>query len=417
MREWLWKALCEVVLHEQYSNLYLKDHLQELPEKDRALASRIFYGTLQNYEYCRQAWMRFAKRKVSCKVGVLLTFSVYQLLFLDRVPQYAVIDEAVRLASKISKPTASFVNAILRKVQKEGMNLPENEEEALALKTSLPLWLIRMWKAQYGWQKAVQFAEASLATHPVFASLNPLRITPEDMKTVENWQKDAESPLYIYPGTAVFQDPLYKEGKISILDPGSYACASYGEARPNETVMDLCAAPGGKTMIMAEQMESTGHVHAYELHEHRARLIENEAKRLHLDNISVETGDSTRPLDVEEADLVLCDVPCSGYGVLARKPDMKLTLKPEDMDTLIPLQYSLLCNGADSVRKGGRIVYSTCTLNKKENEKQVDRFLKEHPDFILDAMQTREPDEMHDGFFMARMKRKQDPEAGSGASQ
>ncbi|WP_283650984.1 16S rRNA (cytosine(967)-C(5))-methyltransferase RsmB [Ileibacterium valens] len=405
MREWLWNALCEVVLHQTYSNLYLKNHLQELPEKDRALASRIFYGTLQNYVYCKAAWQRFAKTKVSGKLQVLLTFSTYQLLFLDKVPEYAVINDAVDLVKKNSSKQASFINAILRKVTREYFDLPEDEIKALALETSLPEWLVKMWKAQYSMEEAKAFAEATLDTLPVYAAINPTNQTAASRKEIESWQK-VQDGLYVYPKTSVANDPLYREGRISILDPGSYAIALYGNPSENEKVLDLCAAPGSKTMIMAEQMNNSGHIDAYDLHEHRARLIEQDMNRLHLSNISAKAADSTMIEPTKDYDLVLCDVPCTGYGVLARKPDMKLRLNPEDMDQLIPLQAKLLEKGSEAVKTGGRLVYSTCTLNKKENEKQVEKFLKNHPDFELDEQQTLYPDGNHDGFYMARMIRK-----------
>ena len=153
-------------------------------------------------------------------------------------------------------------------------------------------------------------------------------------------------------------------------------------------------------------MNNSGHIDAYDLHEHRARLIEQDINRLHLSNISAKAADSTMIEPTKDYDLVLCDVPCTGYGVLARKPDMKLRLNPEDMDQLIPLQAKLLEKGSEAVKTGGRLVYSTCTLNKKENEKQVEKFLKNHPDFELDEQQTLYPDGNHDGFYMARMIRK-----------
>ncbi len=407
MREWLWKALCEVVLHQSYSNLYLKNHLQELPKKDHALASRIFYGTLQNYDYCKACWQRFAKNRVSGKLQVLLTFSVYQLLFLDSVPEYAVINDAVGLAKKISVKSASFVNAILRKVISVPFDLPEDPVKALALQTSLPEWLIRMWSAQYSPQQAKDFAEASLDTLPVYAALNPLRITDDEISLLERegWKK-TEDGLYICPAGSAANGSLYQQGALSILDPGSYAIALYGRPEPGEHVLDLCAAPGSKTMIMAEQMKDTGQIDAFDLHEHRVQLIRNEADRLHLHHIKAEQADSARKSFEPVYDLVLCDVPCSGYGVLARKPDMKLKLDSAEMDTLIPLQYSLLENGASALRENGRIVYSTCTLNKKENEKQVEKFLKNHPDFELLRQQTMFPDGTHDGFYMALLKKR-----------
>lgn len=410
MRQWLWQALRQVMLHGAYSNLYLKDHLKELNPRDRALATRIFYGTLQNAAYCEACWKRFAKSRVSGSIAVLLTFSVYQLLFLDKVPAYAVVDDAVKLAGSKSKASADFVNAILRKVLEKPMELPENEEEKLALQTSLPLWMIRMWKKQYGWDRTKEMAGSSTCTLPVYLRLNPLRAR-EDDGTNMGLQKaeDLEAPmneLYIYPSDGLEQDQGYLEGKYSVQDPGSYAIARMAAPKPGDSVLDVCAAPGTKTMAMAEQMNGEGTITALDLHEHRVRLIEADAKRLGFEKmIDARTKDATDLSDLKRYDMVLCDVPCSGYGVLARKPDMKLHLAMETMDTLIPLQKKLLVQASEHVKPGGRLVYSTCTMNKKENEKQVEAFLKDHPDFVLKEEKSLLPDDKHNGFYMAELRR------------
>lgn len=407
MREWLWKALNEVILHGAYSNLYLKDHLDELPEKDQALAARIFYGTLQNYAYCQAMWKPYVTGKISGRLRVLLSMSCYQLHFLDKVPAYAIIDDAVRMVKKQSERQGAFVNAVLRKVQHAEIQLPEDPVARAALEYSLPEWLVRMWAAQYGIDAALQTARSSVETLPVYVRINPLKMTSETLQDALEkglLQKD-ESGLYVYLGRALGRDPLYLQGCISAMDPGSYAIAAYTQVQPGERVLDLCAAPGTKTMAMAEQMDNTGYIRAQDLHAHRAALIAQDADRLGIKIVEAGVQDAlAQPAD-QKYDLVLCDVPCSGYGVLARKPDMKLRIRPEDMDSLIPLQQAILEKGAACVDEGGRLVYSTCTLNKKENEKQVEAFLKSHPDFILDAQQTLMADARHDGFYMARLRR------------
>lgn len=410
MRQWLWQALRQVMLHGAYSNLYLKDHLSELSPKDRALATRIFYGTLQNAAFCEANWKRFAKSRVSGSLGVLLTFSVYQLLFLDRVPAYAVVDDAVKLARSRSKDSAGFVNAILRSVQAEPLRLPEDEVERLALETSLPLWMIRMWKKQYGWDATKMMAKASTCTLPVYVRRNPLRLTYE--KAREKGlvpASDLEAPMnevYIYPGDGLEMDQGYVQGEYSVQDPGSYAIVRMAGPQPGDIVLDVCAAPGTKTMAMAEEMQGNGSITALDLHEHRVKLIEADAKRLGFEDIiTAQAQDATDLSNLGEFDVVLCDVPCSGYGVLARKPDMKLHLSMETMDTLIPLQKQLLNEAARHVKPGGRLVYSTCTMNKKENEKQVEAFLKTHEDFRLQEEKSLLPDEKHNGFYMAELLR------------
>lgn len=404
MREWIWKALCEVVIRKAYSNLYLRDHLNELPAKDRGLATRIFYGTLQNYAYCQAAWKRFARGKVSAGASVLMTMSAYQLLFLDKVPAYAVINDAVKVAVHHFPALKGFVNAVLRKCADTPMELPEDDQERLALQTSLPLWLIRMWSAQYGSKQAEAFAKASLDILPDYVRINPMRITLQDLAARKDLVEDP-SGLYLYQGEGLAGDPLYLQGKISAQDPGSFAIAEFVEPEAGEKILDLCAAPGTKTMAMAEIMDDEGEITACDIHPHRVGLIASDAKRLHLDCVKTRVQDSAAMTDDTLYDRVLCDVPCSGYGVLARKPDLKLKLDNREIDTLLPLQKQLLETGADHLKEGGTLVYSTCTLNKKENEKQVEAFLQTHPEFELDAEQTMFPDGLHDGFYMARLRK------------
>jgi 16S rRNA (cytosine967-C5)-methyltransferase len=405
MRQWVWNGLCEVVLHKKYSNLYLKDHLQEVDEKDQALASAIFYGTLQNYDYCKAVWKRFVTGKINARAGVLLTMSVYQLLFLDRVPAYSVIDEAVDIAKKKMPGLAKLVNAVLRNVTREQFVFPSDPIKALALKNSLPEWLVRLWISQYGPRQAFLNSAASVCTLPEYVRINPLRITEKDLKERPELKPKG---MVKYERKQIFTDPLYKQGKITAQDPGSYEIAKWLDAKPGMKVLDLCAAPGTKSMAAAEMMENKGHIDSYDLHEHRARLIENDARRLHLDIVHPKFGDSTL-LEFEEDgkyDRVLCDVPCSGFGILARKPDLKLNLSPKTIDELVPLQAELLETGAKALKKDGRLVYSTCTINKKENEKQIEKFLENHPEFEAEDMQTIFPSDEHDGFFMAKLRYK-----------
>lgn len=411
VREWVYNALDEVIRSNTYSNLYLKEHLQEVDEKDQALASNIFYGTLQNYTLCEYAWKRFAKQKVGRKVGILLSMSVYQLLFLQRVPDYAVIDEANRIAAKRFPEKRAFVNAVLRKVVTTPLRYPDHPIEAMALQTSLPEWLITMWVKQYGPKSAFNFAKASLAALPVTVRRNPMKLDAKKaadyqrLEKIEDPELNPDGVLYRYTGNAIGKDHLYTSGAISVQDPASYKIARWTKARPNVKILDLCAAPGTKSMAMAEMAEDQAEILSLDLHDHRVSLIQNDAKRLNLNSVKAKQADSSKLEPNPEYDIVLCDVPCSGLGVLARKPDMKLHLKPAMLDELLPLQKEILASGAGQVKDGGLLIYSTCTLNRKENEKQVESFLTEHPDFTLLDQKTIEPNAQHGGFFIASLQK------------
>lgn len=397
MRKWLWKALDEVVNKEVYSNLYLRNHLHEVSERYRALATRIFYGTIQNYRYCRACWSKFVENKVNDKMDVLLTMSTYQLLFLDKVPSYAIVNDAVNIAKRINVKYAGLTNAVLHKVK-------HIETKDVALKYSLPDWLYKMWVSQYGQEQALIMAKASVNILPLYVRRNVLKTEVEDFSSSEFIC--VKDPLYIYTQNDYFHHPYYQKGYMSAQDEGSFAIAKFVDPKENERILDCCAAPGTKTMAMAEMMYNKGHIDSFDLHAHRKDLIESDAKRLGIDIVHAGVQDATKFKSSVLYDRILCDVPCSGYGVLSRKPDIKLRMLPEDMDTLIPLQYAILNNVCQYVKEGGFIVYSTCTMNKKENEKQIQRFLKEHDMFRLVDEVNIFSDSKQDGFYMAKLVRK-----------
>ncbi len=401
MRKWVFKALNSVINEGTYSNLYLQKNLHQVEPSQRSAATRIFYGTLQNYGFCTYVWKQFAKKGTRPDIEVLMGMSVYQLLFMDSMPDYAVINEAVEIAKQRSPKMKGFVNAVLRKVKTTDIVYPKDELEKTAVETSLPVWVLKMWKAQYGFEKAVEFAKATLATLPVYVRI---RGNSNDFKSPD-FTKTDEPNLMIYNGNEVNQHPLYKEGRFSVQDSGSYQISQFVGVEKGMSVLDCCAAPGTKTMAMAEAMEDEGCIVAGDIHAHRVELIKEDAARLHIQCVQAKCLDARDLSDVGDFDRVLCDVPCSGYGVMARKPDIKLRLDPTDMDSLIPLQKEILESASKHVKMDGILVYSTCTLNKKENEKQVESFLQKHDDFICLDMKTIEATNQHNGFFMAKLKR------------
>ena len=403
MRNWIYQALCAIILDQSYSNLYLRDHLDFCPKKDRALATRIVYGTIQNYGYLNYAIDQYAKKKVDKKVRILLAMSLYQLFYLDKVPAYAIVDEANQICQQISPKSKGFVNAMLHRIQKNQIQLPTDPLESLAIQTSLPLWLIRMWNAQYGQERTTQMAWASLKVLPVYVRRNPLKASLQEFEEA-GWE-NVEGDLYRYPQNDVAHHPFYREGKMSVQDLGSYQIACFVDAQAGMHVLDACAAPGTKSMAMLERMQDQGSLTCLDIHPHRVKLIQNEIRRLGLHQAKALVRDALAIEDLGLYDRVLCDVPCSGYGVLARKPDIRLRLQSTDMDTLIPLQQKILESCAAHVKTKGQIVYSTCTINKKENEKQIQAFLQDHPNFSLVEEKILFPNDQADGFYMAKLEK------------
>ncbi len=412
MREWCLHALCAICEEQAYSNLYLQQHLQQLEEKDRALAVSIVYGTLQNSRYVRYQWEAMVKRMPKKAIAHLLDMSIYQLLFLEHVPAYAIIHEAVDLCAKIAPNTKGMVNGVLRRFQREGKRaLPLDEWEALAIQASLPMWLLQMWKSQYGHETCKALCKSINRIYPQCVRINRMKTTRETLLkdpayTCGNLSEDA---LYVEKGNAANSED-YREGRISIQSEASQMVALWMDPKPGEQLLDVCSAPGSKAAHMAEHMQDEGLIICGDIHPHRVELIKQGAKRLALHILDARVMDATvlEGIKDEAFDGVLCDVPCSGYGVMGRKSDMKLHLDPQAMDTLIPLQYAILCQASKKVKKGGRLIYSTCTLNRKENEKQVERFLNEHPDYVRKKEQTFFPFEHGtDGFYIALMLRKE----------
>ncbi len=413
VRKWCVEALYEICDEKMYSNLYLQHHLHQLNEQDRALASMIVYGTLQNQRYVRYQWEHMVKRLPDKRIMYLLDMSIYQLLFLDAIPAYAIIHEAVELSKQVQPKAKGLVNGVLRRFQREGeRKLPKDEWKAISLRASLPEWIVQMWKSQYGEEACKKICESINQIHPQCVRVNVMKTSREKLMETGKYRcgclsKDA---LYLEKGNAA-ESEEYKKGDISIQSEASQMVALWMDPQPNERILDVCSAPGSKAAHMAEHMHNQGLIVCGDIHPHRVELIKQGAKRLSLSILDAHVMDATKLEEVADAafDGVLCDVPCTGYGVMGRKSDIKTHLNPSAMDTLIPLQYAILCCASKKVRPNGRLIYSTCTLNKKENEKQVMRFLKEHPSFLLQKEQTIFPYEHGtDGFYIALLLKKEE---------
>ena len=403
--------LKEICIQKGYSNLVLQKKLELAQEKDKGFITQIVYGTLQNYRYCRYQWVDFVKKMDHEEIALLLDMSVYQMIFMDKVPSYAIINDAVDIAKKINGRYANLVNAVLHKVDKQKVKeVVGKKEEVLAIKTSHPTWLVNMWIKQYGYDIAEKICFSNLEIKPVTARVNTLKISKQELLEKEplfqagNVSEDA----LIYHGSHLAATSYFKEGFVSIQDEASQMVAYLLDPKPGMRVLDTCSAPGTKATHIAQLMQDEGEILCGDIHEHRVHLIEEGAKRLDITCMKAVVMDATTLENIEGTfDRVLCDVPCSGYGVLANKSDIKYHMESSDMDTLIPLQQKILNCACEKVKQDGVLVYSTCTLNKKENEKQIEAFLSTHEDFILEEQKTIFPFEYQsDGFFMAKLRRK-----------
>lgn len=397
-RQAAFEALLKIQKEGAYSNLVVDATLKEnehFDERDKAFFSNLVYGTLDRLiliDYNLSMYLNQPVRKLKPELHTILRLGTYQLLFLDKVPSRAAVNESVNLA-KVNKSAfaASLVNAVLRRVADNGLKLPEgseNDPDYLAIKYSCPEWLISMWIEAYGFDNAIALAEKALEAAPVVVKVNTLKTTADDLiwKLAEEGvvaEKSTKFPdsLVLNNTGAVEELLAYQEGLFHAQDFASQICCKALDAKPGETVFDLCSAPGGKAFTIAQSMQNTGCVRAFDIYQSRVDLIKNGAKRLGLDNVYTYLSDATIfNENYGMADRVLCDVPCSGLGIIRRKPEIRFK-KSAEIDNLPEIQYSILCNATKYLKDGGRLVYSTCTLNPKENDEICNRFLEEHPEF------------------------------------
>lgn len=397
-RQVAFEALIKIHRDGAYSNLIVDSLLKEnseLDERDRAFVCNLVYGTLDRLiliDYNLGLYLNQPVRKLKPELHTILRMGTYQLLFMDKVPSRAAVNESVNLA-KVNKSSfaASLVNAVLRRVADNGIRLPDTSEtnpDYLAIKYSCPEWLISLWIESYGYDNAVALAEKALEAPPVVIRVNTTKITPDELiwklaeEGVISEKTDIAPDALIISNTgSVDELEAYKQGYFHAQDLASQLCCAALDPQEGETVFDLCSAPGGKAFTVAERMNNTGVVRAFDIYQSRVELIKNGATRLGLSNVFSYLSDaSIFNENYGLADRVLCDVPCSGLGIIRRKPEIRFKNR-SDIDNLPELQYRILCNATRYLKQGGRLVYSTCTLNPAENSEVCNRFLSEHPEF------------------------------------
>lgn len=411
-REAALKALVACEKDGAYLNIALRQILAEskMEARDNALATTIAMGVMKNSLYLDNIIKNLSSvkiKKLSVWIHNILRIGVFCNRFLDRIPVSATVNECVRLARRYGhNASAGFVNAVLRKSADSGDFLPKDKKsgEYISIKYSLPLWLVDLWQSEgYG----EEFFAAINLDPPVMVRLNTL-ITDT---LPEEFIKDDSLPHgYNYVGGgSVENHPLYKSGAVTVQDGASQKAISSFHIKEDMRILDLCSAPGGKTAYMAQLMNNTGEIISCDIHEHKLQLIENNLKRLGVSNTGVILNDATVFCkDFENSfDRVLADVPCSGLGVLRRKPDIKWTKSEIATKELAEIQEKILENAAGYVKKGGMLMYSTCTVCRIENEDRVKEFLSSHPDFsLVEERQLLPHKDNTDGFFYAVFERK-----------
>lgn len=405
----------------------------ELDRRDGALAARVCLGVLQNSLRLDYYISLYSSRKIGDiepKLMDILRLGAYQLIFMDKIPASAAVDESVKLCSDCGMSRAAgFVNAVLRRISENRNALPDipgaGSAEYLSTKYSYPLWLVKRLMGICGYDYAEGFLSACNQPAPLTVQINTLKISAEDYRLLLrqreiDFAQDAElkSCLNINGGS-VKDLPGYEEGLFYVQDKAARLSVSIADPKPRMRVLDCCAAPGGKSFAAAIAMENRGEILSRDIHEKKLNLIRSGAKRLGIDIISTAAGDAReRNTELENSfDLVIADVPCSGMGVIRKKPEIRLKSEGE-LAGLPAIQRDILNNAAIFVKPGGTLLYSTCTVFPEENEGVVSAFLAENSEFepvdfslgavkSQDGMYTFQPHiDGTDGFFAAKLKRK-----------
>lgn len=440
VRELALEALLNVEKKQAYSNLLLNNYLDsgKLSKKDAGLFTEIVYGTIQRsitIDYYLMPYIE-KQKKLQDWVKVLLKMTLYQMLYLDKVPARAAIYEAVEIAKKRGhKGVASVVNGVLRSIQRNGvpdLETMENDVERISIATSHPKWLVEKWVEQYGVHDTDRMCEMNLVPPNQSARANTAKAKVEEvlqMLTDQGFSVEkgelAEESIISLKGNMAYSN-AYKNGYMTIQDESSMLVAKALGVEMDDKVYDCCAAPGGKTTHIAELLKGSGTVISTDLHDHKVKLIKEQADRLHLSNIEAQALDSRKAKEIfkeEQFDKVLVDAPCSGFGVIRRKPDLKYTKTMEDIKQLASIQLAILKEVAPLVKKGGTLVYSTCTIDKEENADVVHAFLEANKEFEIDFnIKELLPEKVNsyvkegmlqllphyfgtDGFFIVRLKR------------
>ena len=430
-------VLEEVFNKKAYSNIALGRSLNksELEPKDKALVTEIVYGTIK-YKYTLDCildhFLKNGIKKLDTSVLNILRISIYQLRYLDKIPAFAVVNEAVELAKRKSTGAAKLVNGILRNYLRHTEEVyfdEKNNVEKLCFIYSFPKWLVEMFISQYSAEETIRILEGLNSRPSVTVRVNNLKTTYEDAfeKLLEYGYDISEGAvcpeaIIIKKGRNVEDNQLFIDGLISVQDESAMLVTPIMDLSENMKVLDLCSAPGGKTCHIAEMMNNTGEILSFDLHENKLTLIKENLKRLGITNVTCSKLDASKYVQklVEYGDRVLIDVPCSGIGIIRKKPEIKWTKDIISTKSLIEVQRNIMINSAKYVKVGGKLIYSTCTLNKTENEENIKWFLNKHPQFSIEPIYygnfknviyhnlgyvTILPNENMDGFFIAKLKK------------
>ena len=442
-REVALKVLYKIDRENAYSNIALdeeiKNNRNNLNERDIGLISEIVYGTTTwrlTLDEIIKKYSNIKIKKISTWILNILRMGIYQIVFLDKIPKSAAVNESVNLAKRYGhRSSSNFVNAILRKVDKkdyEDFFTIKDDIERISKTTSMPLWIINELLKDNSIDKVNEICQSSNERPKLCIRVNKLKSTKEKIK-LKLKEKNIEAVNGLLDDFLILNNAKnlekieeFKEGKFTVQDEAAGLIPLFLEPKENENILDACSSPGGKTTYMAELMNNKGNIEAWDIHEHRVKLVEKTAKRLGIDIINTKVNDATMYDDKykESFDKILLDVPCLGIGVLKRKPDIKWQRKKEDIQEIVNIQEKILETCSKYLKKGGEIVYSTCSILKEENEGIIEKFIEKNKEFEIvkiekignkffekyiknnQYIQVYQNDKT-DGFFICKLQRKE----------
>ncbi len=441
-REIVLAILLEITEHDVYSHIALKnvlDKYQYLDKKERSFITRVTDGTLEHMieiDYILNQFSKVKVKKMKPVIRNILRSAVYQLKYMDTVPDSAACNEAVKLAVKKGfAPLRGFVNGVLRSIirGKDTIIWPSDPLQALSVKYSMPEWIIELWLKEYDKDTVEKMLADFQKEKPVTIRCNTSRISTGELeinldKEAVSWERHKYLPYaYKIKGYDHLSElESFQNGWFTVQDVSSMLVSAVSQPRKDAQVIDVCAAPGGKAIHMADLLAGTGHVEARDLTEYKVGLIEENIQRMQFKNISARKADASVVAkdSIEKADIVIADLPCSGLGVLGKKTDLKYKTTKEQTEDLAVIQKNILDVVWKYVKPEGILIYSTCTINRQENMDNVQWFLEKHPEFTLDNIENYLCEELKeevkngclqllpgvhdsDGFFIARFKRNQ----------
>jgi 16S rRNA (cytosine967-C5)-methyltransferase len=432
-RKAAWQALHSWTKGEGFIAEILNRNTELEDPADRGLAMEIALGVCRRQKYLEWAVGHFCRRKPQRKLMLVLNIALYQLKYLERIPEYAVVHTAVALARKVEdRKAGAFVNGVLRSVLREGIPKEPggSSSKALSIKYSHPKWLIEKWLSEFDIDDTIARLEHDQQEPPFWLRINPAKTTPLELSERWGWAvQGAVFGRYLRVEgslSKVLKTPEWEQGYFSVQDPASYLVCALLDVQENHKVLDLCGAPGGKTALLLENTQDKALVTTCDIEESRLASLQDVKDRLGYKNFTTQVVDGENPPSdfTQYFDRVLVDAPCSNLGVLARRPELRERIRPDMLKEIAAKQMRILEGAASTVKPGGTLVYATCSPEQEETLQVVQQFLAKHPEFSSDPdapefMQDIVQEgqlrlipglDPFDGFFAAKLIRQEEKE-------